>query len=402
MDRIEITAILASVLERAPEVLCGLPADAPLADLGFDSIKYIEFVVAIEKKFGVEILDSDLLSENFETKGALFRTLEKYFNKSSHVYKCVVCDCDGVLWKGVAGEAGSDAAYADGDTLAFARTLAGLKNKGVYVCLCSKNSEAAIAETFASLPEMPLSIGDIAIVIAGVKRKFDAVAKIADGLGISTDSVVFVDDSEYELGLVNTLLPEVTAIKADYESKSFIYAVAELFSDMPTQNLDRTRLYREQKEREKARVSAATEEEYNEKLGTKVMCRAVSALGALDAAQAERIAELSQRTNRFNMSGKRYSPKDIARLHSDPDCRIYLLDASDIYGDMGLVAAAIVHCGLIDNIMLSCRVLGRGFEKVLIDKIKADAKSALSGVYVETDKNREHRDFYARHGVSII
>ena len=113
MDRDEIIGILASILEKEPAVIAGLSDNAPLTDLGFDSLKYIEFVVAVEEKYGIEILDSDLLSEKFETPAALFQTLGKYFETSVYVYKCVVCDCDGVLWKGVAGESGSDAAYAD-------------------------------------------------------------------------------------------------------------------------------------------------------------------------------------------------------------------------------------------------------------------------------------------------
>jgi FkbH-like protein len=203
---------------------------------------------------------------------------------------------------------------------------------------------------------------------------------------------VFVDDSEYELGLVNAFLPEVDTVKADYSNLSFIDEIKSFFGHAQSSDLNRTKLYKEQKEREKEKLMFKTVEEYNASLETKYICD-FAAKEHLD-----RVSELSQRTNQFNMSGKRYSKND--------PCVVLYLSASDKYGDMGIVGAAMIKNAetavVIENFMLSCRVFDRGFEYILLDKIKELSHGKnLYGVYVQTEKNQRYAGFYAENGVLL-
>ena len=161
-------------------------------------------------------------------------------------------------------------------------------------------------------------------------------------------------------------------------------------------------MYHEQKERQKAKLDCDTIESYNIKINTRVFC------GKAEYADLERISELSQRANRFNLSGRRYNIEELAACFNDPDYLMYMLKAKDIYGDMGLVAAAIVKRNIIENFMLSCRVIGRGFEDKLIEYIKKDLHNIFSeseepvGIYKKTDKNGVGHDFYSRNGINVI
>ena len=249
MDKKGILKILSETLEADFSELEALLETTSLVELGFDSLRFIEFIVAFEEKYGVEVYDSDLLLENFATVNLMCQTLEKYFAGGEKRYKCVVTDCDGVLWKGIAGESGEDEAYTDGDTNEYQKTLKTLAEKGVYICLCSKNSMENIGAMFDG--GMPLDLSDVVITKQNSTDKAEAINEIAAELGISADSIILIDDSDYELGLVSALIPDVTAVKADYTGGGFISYLSALFENVPEQPLDRTKLYREQKEREK-------------------------------------------------------------------------------------------------------------------------------------------------------
>ena len=136
MDKDEITKILSKVMQLDFGELKKIQGDTSLVELGLESVSFIQFIVAMEEKFGIEIRDSDLLLSNFDTLDKLFSTLEQYFQKEEPIKKVLICDCDNVLWRGVAGEQDITVEKAH---LAFQETLINLYDKGVLLCLCSKN-----------------------------------------------------------------------------------------------------------------------------------------------------------------------------------------------------------------------------------------------------------------------
>ena len=394
MNRENLLRLLAETLERPYEEIAALPDGASLADMGLDSIRFIQFVVRLEEAGGIEVLDSDLLLSNFETVGSILQTMRKY---EKPLKKALVLDCDGVLWRGAAGE---EPLAIDESCAAFQNTVRRLSHRGVLLCLCSRNTAENIAEAFSAL-DMPLKREDFAAVRTGVTDKAAALADIAAELHIFPDSLVFADDSAYELGLVRALLPEVETVKADGSAPDCGEELELLFRALPPTELDRVRLHREQKEREKARLSCKTPEEYNRSLETVVRC------GAAGEGELPRIAELSRRTNRCNLSDRRYTEEELRRLLREPDVRILSLSAADRYGDMGLVGAAVLReegeAVTIESFFLSCRVFGRGFEQSLLERAReAAGGKILRGVFRETPKNRGCAAFYEENGVERI
>ena len=370
--------------------------DVELVDIGLDSIRFIQFIVELENKFEIEVFDSDLLYSNFSTLNKIYETLDKYFVSSteSKLIKCVITDCDGVLWEGIAGEGDSDRSNLTQCNVDTQRTLKSLRDYGIYLCICSKNSQENIKKMLDS--ETPLDLSDFAILEWETTDKSSSVKHILRMLHLSPENVVFVDDSLYECGLISAIYPEMTVVFVGDCQLSLSTELSRLFKNLPNKPIDRTELYRQQKEREKIRLYAKSIEEYNQQLQTQVVCSLAT------REDASRIAELSQRTNRFNASNIRYSEKEIKDLIDDNIYNVYALTAMDIYGDMGLVAAAIVCNDVIQNFMVSCRVFGRGFENVLIEKIKSNQMQPLKGLYQRTSQNSNCRMFYQNVDVEVI
>ena len=394
MNKELIFQILSQVMGTKPEELLAFPQDRNLSDLGLDSIKFIQFIVAIEEQFQIEVYDSDLLVFNFATLESVFSTLEKYFQSAPQeavLKKVFVCDCDNVLWHGVSGE---EKIYMDEGTYQLQKTLQSLYEKGVLLCICSKNEKETIDSAFKSL-DLSLSLDDFVIAKINYRDKATNIKEISQELNLSLDSFVFLDDSAYELGLVSSLLPQVSVIQANYNDLSFIQSINDFFAQS-TNSIDRTRQYKEQKAREKEKARFATVEEYNRSLESKAV------FSPATTESASRIAELTQRTNQFNLSGKRYTEEEILSLINEGENRIFVLSVSDKYGDMGIVGAAIWEEKeqeiILHAFYLSCRAFGRGFETFILDEIKKTGKT-IYGVYKETDKNKRHKFFYRDNGV---
>ena len=144
-----------------------------------------------------------------------------------------------------------------------------------------------------------------------------------------------------------------------------------------------------------------TRNEYHAYLQTEVDCRLA---GREDC---ERLSELSMRTNQFNLAQSRYTPEDLCRLLGDPKYHIFCLSAKDRFGDMGIVAMAVLRedtssC-LLEGMMLSCRAFGRGFETILLEKVKrAAGTKALQGRYVKNAKNARYERYYSDNGISTM
>lgn len=394
MDKETILQLLSAVTDATVNELKALDDTALLEDHGLTSIGFIRFIVSVEETFSVEILDSDLILSNFATLQGLFATLEKYFAPQEVLKKVLVTDCDNVLWRGIAGE---ESLVIDDDARALQETFLRLQQRGILLCLCSKNEPANIAEAFAS-PSMCLQTAHILLAKINRQDKASNLRELAAELNVDTSSFVFVDDSEYEIGLVNALLPEVTTEKAVGDIAAVCARIEAYFDGTPVSDVDRTRQYREQKQREQDKHRFVTVEEYNASLETIVTC--------VPAAHddAARIAELTQRTNQCNLSGKRYTVQEIEHVMNDKHAAIITLKASDKYGDMGLVGAAVITGGnapVIEGFFVSCRVFDRGFETRLLDTVKRlFPVDTLRGVYVPTEKNTRYRDFYRTHGVN--
>ncbi|MBE6693914.1 MAG: HAD-IIIC family phosphatase [Ruminococcaceae bacterium] len=391
MDNKKIVELLAGELEISPAELENYKSE--LNEIGLTSLKFISFIVKLEEKFDIEILDSDLLMDNFITIDKLFGTLKKYFSEPQVTKKCLILDADGVLWKGISGE---DDIVIDVEVLAFQSVLKDLYRRGVLLCICSKN-ENFLIERSLEHPKMLLTKENFACITANRNDKVTNIRAISDELNMTLDAMAFVDDSDYELGFVGINLPEVECIKLDYSDSSVIERITSIFSDVqPTSDLNRTQLYHEQKEREKDKLRFTSPEEYNSSLMTRVR------VARAELAQCARLSELSSRTHQFNLSAKSYTEDELQRMLANEACDIFVLDAADKYGDMGIVGMAVLRDNVIEAFMLSCRVFDRGFDYMLLDAVKSASAQQISGIYTATEKNKRFADFYKSNGVATV
>ena len=394
MNKDCIYKALAEALQKDIDEIRSIDPDAPLSEVGLSSLAMIACVVELEDALGIEVLDSDLLYDNFASINIIFKTLSKYFEPApASLKKCLILDADNVLWHGISGE---EEITIDSAVIRFQSLLLELYHRGVLLCLCSKNDINLIEASF-SHPKMLLKREYFAAFVANRNDKASNIIAISDELGLSTESFVFADDSDYELGFVSLNLPDVTVVKVNYADRAFETQIAELFKDVhQTSDLNRTQLYKEQKEREKEKRNFTTATDYNRSLETKYTC------GEATLEECARLSELSMRTNQFNLSSARYTEAEIKAMIEDESYRVLSLSVCDKYGDMGIVGMAVLHNNIIEAFMLSCRVFDRDFETVLLNAARTIAEDVLYGIYRDNGKNARFADFYKKNGVETL
>lgn len=383
---------MSRIMKIDTEKLKKVSMETSLSDIGLTSLLTIALIVDIEKQMNIEILDSDLTSENFKTVGTLFQMLSKYTQKTFNK-KVLIVDADGVLWKGVAGE---EPLLIDKQVIELQRKIIQLYNNGVLICICSKNQIENINDAF-SLQNMILKREHFTLIVANKNDKVKNIHYIAKKLNLGIDSFVFVDDNDYEVGFVSLNLPEVFCVKFDHDNfKFFDKKMNDLFPATVGLDINRTQLYREQINRERDKNSIISVEDYNKLLKTEISFEKAM------LQSCERLSELSKRTNQFNLSNKRYSKEEIKSLILSDDYDVFVLSIKDKYGDMGIVAMAVLKNNVIESFMMSCRVLGRDFELYFLERIKEKIGLKIYGCYKMTEKNKFYSAFYSNNGVITI
>lgn len=383
----KVITCLSTALSQDREVVCALSDDTDLTEQGMDSIRFIAFIVQIEETFHIEIRDSDLTPDRFKTIAQTMETLDTYLSTAP---KCLVLDADNVLWRGISGE---ETTVVDETATAFQELLLRLYQQGVLLCLCSKNDKKWILESFSN-PAMRLQPAHFVIFSANRKSKAYRISAMAEELNLSVDQFLFADDSDYELGLATHMLPPLHTIKIDYDLPAFIKEIEARFAHVqPTIDLNRTQLYKEQKKREKEKNKAASIDEYNATLQTKITCHLAT------PTECARLAELSARTNQCNLSAKRYTKEELQAMLAEPTYTVLSLSVQDKFGDMGIIGMAIAHQDTVEAFMLSCRAFDRGLETYLISELKKLPTPPQYGIYCDNGKNARYATFYEEHGI---
>lgn len=329
--------------------------------------------------------------------------------------KCLVLDCDNTLWGGVVGEDGlhgiristtwPGSAYRD-----FQQAVLGLYHRGIVLAISSKNNQSDVLEVLEQHPEMLLRKDHFAAMRINWQDKAQNLREIAAELNLGTDALVFVDDSPAEIELVRKMLPEVRtiALPADPCRYADLLKASGLFDTLTLSEEDRrrNRMYLQQRWREEARdeFSSGDLEDYYRHLQMQVR------VAPADAFSMARAAQLSQRTNQFNLTTIRYSEAEIRQLARSPQADVRLLRLKDRFGDSGIVGMAILRydrgAAIIDSFLLSCRVIGRGVEDVLLAACFRAAAAqrcrTVTGWYRPTGKNAPAAEFYRRRGFDCV
>ena len=289
--------------------------------------------------------------------------------------KCLVLDCDNTLWGGVIGEDGlagiklSANSYPGSSFYEFQQEILTLYHRGILIALCSKNNEAEVWDVFNNHPDMVLQASHIACAQINWDDKAQNLRQIAAELNIGLDSLVFVDDSEFEVNLVRQLLPEVETIhlpskrSTDYR---LMLASCGWFDTLALtqEDLGRGAMYSAARQRTQAQQQFTSIIQYHESL------EMVAEISFADEFSVPRIAQLTQKTNQFNLTTQRYSEADIVDFMHRSTSDVLYLHLEDKFGFYGIVGVCIViyqdaHA-VIDSLLLSCRVLGRHVEDAFL------------------------------------
>ena len=329
--------------------------------------------------------------------------------------KCLVLDLDDTIWGGVVGDDGlAGLVLGQGSALGeaflhFQQYARELSRRGVILAVCSKNDEATAFEPFDSHPEMVLRRSDIASFVANWNDKPANIRAIADELNIGLDSLVFVDDNAFERELVRRELPMVAVPEIGDDPAGFARTLADsgYFEAVGVTDEDRGRTgeYQGNRQRERLRASATDVESYLRSLEMVLTWR------RFDETGLQRVVQLINKTNQFNLTTRRYGADDIRAIMADSRAFGLQLRLSDRFGDNGIIAIVIGRPEggedlLIDTWLMSCRVLGRQVEPATLRIIGETARllgaRRLIGEYLPTKANRMVKDHYSKLGFTYL
>lgn len=350
------------------------------------------------------VLSLDILPIVAERTHALISALK------GGVKKCLILDLDNTTWGGIIGDDGLENIQIGSLGIGKAFTefqywVKKLKDRGIIICVCSKNTEAVAKEPFEKHPDMVLRLDDIAVFVANWENKADNIRYIQSVLNIGFDSMVFLDDNPFERNIVREHIPEVCVPElpedpADY--LEFLYS-QNLFETATFSGEDskRTKQYQIEAQRAVENKQFANEDDFLSNL------EMVSEVKHFDKFSSPRVAQLSQRSNQFNLRTIRYTEAEIEQLYSSENHVTFSFTLKDKFGDSGLICAIILEKEdgktlFIDTWFMSCRVLKRGMENFVLNTIMEYAKSnnfvRLKGEYIPTQKNALVKDHYADLG----
>ncbi len=327
--------------------------------------------------------------------------------------KCLVLDLDDTLWGGIAGEDGLpgiklDIADAGRCFYDFQKEIQSLYHKGVILAVNSKNNVEDAMNIMEKHPHMILKKEYFSVMKINWQDKAKNMAEIAEELNIGLDSMVFFDDSKYERELVKSLLPEVMVIDVPADTSRYADTIRSLIEfeqlKLTKEDLSRNAMYAANKARAEKQKKFGSVEEYLTSLHTKAI------LEYSNDFNIPRIAQLTQKTNQFNLTARKYTQDDIRRLHHLQEYIVLSLQVTDIYGDNGITGVCITRLedenAFIDSFLLSCRILGRKIEFAFLNKVvehlRARGIKTIDALYIKTEKNKAASDFYPKAGFSAV
>ena len=386
----------------------------------YANVKIIDFSDFLRIDKPVEIVDWRyyFLSKSV-INPKLSKAFQVWFNQklrahSSKRAKCLILDLDNTLWGGILGEEGIEGihlseSYPGNVFKRFQEVILELKKSGVILCICSKNNMSDVEELFLKHDEMILCKEDFVIIRANWNDKATNIKEIAVELNIGLDSVVFIDDNPAEREVVQAILPQVLVPSfpsKPHEMINFIDGVIRshfTLYDLTKEDARKTEQYRENILRKELKEGSTTMEDYLINLEIEIE------LSELNEVNITRLAQITQKTNQFNLTTRRYNEVDLLAF-KERNSLIYSLSVKDKFGDHGITGLSIIHLleevALIDSFMLSCRILGKGIENeflnCLVSLAKKKGMKKVQGKYIRSDKNIQTEKFYEKNGFTLV
>jgi FkbH-like protein len=326
------------------------------------------------------------------------------------VAKVLAIDLDNTLWGGVIGEDGMEgiqlsAEYPGAAFQALQQVMLDFYDRGILLAVCSKNNAADAMEAIENHPGMLLKPRHFAALKINWTDKSRNLREIATELNVGLDSIAFIDDNPVERQHVREQAPEVMVVDLPANPMGYARALrdAPFFErlSLSEEDAQRGQYYAAERERKELEQSSSSPEDFYRSLQQELEVAPVSPM------TLARVAQLTQKTNQFNLTTRRYSEQEIAGMDSK---RAYSLRVKDRYCDNGLVGVAIVEdradvCE-IDTLLLSCRVIGRTVETAFLARLANEARERgaqkIEGWFLPTRKNAPAKDFYPKHGFQCV
>jgi FkbH-like protein len=311
--------------------------------------------------------------------------------------KVLVLDCDNTLWRGVVGEDGVEGIGISDPYAAIQNFAVSQLAKGILICLVSKNTEADVLEVFAKRSDMRLRVDHLVAHRINWLSKPANLRSLAEELNLGIDAFVFLDDNPIECAQMRAELPQVITIQVPPEGEipRFLENLWIFDKAITTaEDANRTRMYRENSARRAEESSVTNIDQFLAALNLKIDIDVPS------EDEWARIEQLAQRTNQFNFTTRRRTALELKSMIAS-DGHVLRVRVSDRFGDYGLVGeiAALVQGQtlLVDTLLLSCRVLGRGVEHAMLRRLGELAESlsleAVALPYIRTARNVPARAF---------
>jgi FkbH-like protein len=325
--------------------------------------------------------------------------------------KVLILDLDNTVWGGVIGDDGLDGIQiAQGDArgeahLAVQRLALDLRQRGIVLAVSSKNTDEVARAPFEKHPEMLLKLDHIAVFQANWNDKATNIQAIAEELSLGLDAMVFLDDNPVERGLVRKLLPQVAVPELPEEPAYYArtlaaggYFEAVAFA---SEDLKRAGFYQDNARRAGLQKQVGGVDAYLTSLEMTITFQ------PFDATGRARIVQLINKSNQYNLTTRRYTDPEVTEAENDASVFTLQVRLADIFGDNGMISVVICRPGEsgeweIDTWLMSCRVLGRKVEHMVLREILGHARVAgihkLMGVYRPTERNKLVVDHYAKLG----
>ena len=326
--------------------------------------------------------------------------------------KGLVLDLDNTLWGGIVGDDGVDNIKIGKDTsegqvyYEFQNYIKELKQMGIILNINSKNDyENAISGL--EHPDGVLKKDDFVVIKANWLPKSKNMLEIANELNLGVDSLVFVDDNPAERAIINQHIPSVKTPEMK-SPETYINTIdrAGFFevTNLSKDDLKKTQMYRDNMERNRIMASFTNYDDYLKSLEMHAKIESFIPL------YMARIAQLTNKSNQFNLTTKRYTQAEIEEVSNDDNYLTLYGKLEDIFGDNGVISVVIGHINKtildIDLWIMSCRVLKRDVEKAMLDVLVKRALEKgikeIHGYYYPTAKNGMVKDFYELQGFTKI
>tara|TARA_B100000900_G_scaffold414473_1_gene441207 strand:- start:1774 stop:3510 length:1737 start_codon:yes stop_codon:yes gene_type:complete len=325
--------------------------------------------------------------------------------------KVLILDCDKTLWNGVIGEDDNEKIFSIQDKkrdffLYANKIFNSLKNKGVLLAICSKNNFLDVKNFFDKKSNNLINFNDLIAKKINWELKSKNILDISNELNLGTSSFVFLDDSEHEINEVKTAINDIDCILVPKELRDYkkillkIYKIFSYSFYETGEDANRTQLYQDEEQRNKLKKNYSYEE-YLKNLSLEMN------FSNGNNFDLKRLVQMTQKTNQFNLTVLRQSENELKKKLSSKKYLVYAFSLKDKFGDYGTVGLCQIKIVkndtvLIENLLMSCRVMGRNAEQSFLNEIiktlNKQGYNKIYGLYSKGQKNQIVENFYEKNG----